>query len=426
MMRTFSGLWPTDPTRDLCAAARRSVPRRPATSIILQTLFPHNVTGSGFSAAAIALILAGSLVAAPQSGGDAARTQTESLSRRVAERMRVLQAEADRLASQSRTLLGDLRKLEIERDLQQTRAQQAAADATAAEASLAQTSARLTALEQERIEQLPDVSSRLVELYKQGRGGYARLLLSVRDLRDLGRAMRAVSSLISMNQARVAEHQRIIQALQTERRTLEEKTATLKRLRVDAQHARDAADHAVAARTQLITEIDSRRDLNAQLVGELGVAQHQLETAVATLRSGRQVAPVAVPLRAFRGALEWPVIGRVKSRFGQTSGRAPGAVTDGIEIEVPEGTPVHAVHGGTVAFADTFSGYGTLVIVDHGNNQFSLYGYLASTSVPPDRRVEAGEELGRAGLAPAGGAGLYLELRVDGRSVDPLQWLKSR
>jgi murein hydrolase activator len=101
-----------------------------------------------------------------------------------------------------------------------------------------------------------------------------------------------------------------------------------------------------------------------------------------------------------------------------------GGVKNGIEIAVDEGSPVRAVHPGTVGFAGVFPGYGTLVIVDHGAEHYSLYGYLAETRVERGQQVAAGDELGRAGFAPAGGAALYFEVRIDGDPVDPVQWLK--
>jgi septal ring factor EnvC (AmiA/AmiB activator) len=87
---------------------------------------------------------------------------------------------------------------------------------------------------------------------------------------------------------------------------------------------------------------------------------------------------------------------------------------------------VLAVHGGTVAYAEPFTGFGNLVILDHGGNHYSLYGYLASIGVSRDQRIEAGAELGRVGTAPAGPPALYFEIRVDGRSVDPVEWLEDR
>ena len=95
-----------------------------------------------------------------------------------------------------------------------------------------------------------------------------------------------------------------------------------------------------------------------------------------------------------------------------------------MEIATPEGTPVRAIHGGTVGYAEGYTGLGTLVILDHGGNNYSLYGYLLSLSVQRGEVVEAGAELGRVGPSPAGPPQLYFELRIDGRSVDPVQWLK--
>ena len=112
--------------------------------------------------------------------------------------------------------------------------------------------------------------------------------------------------------------------------------------------------------------------------------------------------------------------------FTAGSNRPAGAVRNGIEIGAMDGAPVTAVHPGTVDYADQFSGFGNLVIVDHGGNYFSLYGYLGSIAVTSGEHVDAGMELGRVGTAPTGGAALYFEMRVDGRSVDPIQWLKPR
>ena len=85
------------------------------------------------------------------------------------------------------------------------------------------------------------------------------------------------------------------------------------------------------------------------------------------------------------------------------------------------------MHEGTVAFAESFAGLGPLVILDHGDRAYTLYGYLATIGVTKGTRVEAGAIVGTAGRAPATGApALYFEVRVDGRATDPLQWLKPR
>jgi septal ring factor EnvC (AmiA/AmiB activator) len=125
--------------------------------------------------------------------------------------------------------------------------------------------------------------------------------------------------------------------------------------------------------------------------------------------------------------LDWPVVGPLRTRFGAPVGASGSeASRNGIEIAAPAGTPVAAVHGGTVGFAGAFVGFGNLVILDHGSNTYSLYGYLGSASVEQGQTVQGGTELGRVGSAPAGPTALYFEMRVDGRSVDPLQWLRAR
>ena len=354
------------------------------------------------------------------------KAATEAAAKRVAERMRALQAEADRLANEARTVVGDLRKLEIERDLASERAKQAQAQVASAEGELKAVNDRLTELEQQRVAALPDLRGRFVEMYKRGQGSYARMFAGMRDLREFGRATRAVASLAHINQQRIEEHRRTIDALRKERESVQQKTRDLQARRAEADRARNAAERALNARTALVADIDRRRDLNAQLAGELLVAQQKLESAVKAVSAGQPAEAVAVPIAPFRGALEWPVAGTLSARFGQSDQARGGNVRNGIEIAAPEDTPVHAVHPGVIGYADAFTGYGTLVILDHGANHYTLYGYLSSTSVERGQRVEAGQELGRVGFAPAGAAALYFEVRVDGRSVDPVQWLKRR
>jgi murein hydrolase activator len=342
------------------------------------------------------------------------RPAADAMTRRVNERIRTLQAEADRLASQSRTLLGDLRQLELQRDIAAEKVKTADAAVASAQLALQQTTERLNMLEQQRESQLPDLKVRLVDIYKRGRGGYARMLLDVRGVREFARAMRAVAALTTINEQKIAEHRRTLAELRQQRDAMVQRTHELEAAAGDADRASLAARRAVAAREALITEIDQRRDLNAQLAGELNVAAQRLQEQLANAVAGRPVEPVIVPLASFRGALDWPVAGRfIRGR-------------NGIEISVPEGTAATAVHPGTVDYADAFTGFGNLVIVDHGGNDFSLYGYLGSVEVARGDHVDAGTEVGRVGTAPAGPAALYFELRIDGRSVDPVQWLKPR
>ena len=106
--------------------------------------------------------------------------------------------------------------------------------------------------------------------------------------------------------------------------------------------------------------------------------------------------------------------------LGCRTERAGPPVRNGIELSLAEGHAVHAVHEGTVAFADLFTGYGTVVILQHEDDTYTVYGHLGSATVHKGDRIEAGHTVGLAGRNPS----LYFELRVDGKAVDPLQWLK--
>ena len=79
-----------------------------------------------------------------------------------------------------------------------------------------------------------------------------------------------------------------------------------------------------------------------------------------------------------------------------------------------------------MAYAEPFTGFGNLVIIDHGGQAYSLYGYLDSVAVTRGARVARGQAVGEVGHTPAGKPGLYFELRIDGKAVDPVQWLKKR
>src|SRR5205085_142451 len=121
----------------------------------------------------------------------------------------------------------------------------------------------------------------------------------------------------------------------------------------------------------------------------------RLQTSLAGLPSTAGNLPIA----PFKGDLEWPVAGTIGQRFGSAiAGRPPLA---GVEIESTQGAVVRAVHDGIVAYADAFTGYGRLVIVDHGNQTFTLYGNLADISTTKGASIERGGLVGTVGLGDA-------------------------
>ena len=379
-------------------------------------------------------LLGGTLVWQPglaarggQQPPSAERQRVERLSQRAMDRVRALQTEADELASRERTLLGEIRRLEIDRQIRTEELGVIDGDLAETTGQLEDTATRISDLEREADAQRPLVEARLVALYKMGTPRYTRLLLGAGDLRALGRNYRLIGSLARRDRKQFDDLRETVTNLQVSRSTLEARQVEVAALQ---EAARRALDRTIASQTALVEEIDTRRDLTTQLAGELEAAREQLEAPLAELGAGGSpgATTLALPLRPFRGQIEPPVPGEVTVPFGAPRPTEFGTTIagGGIELAATPGESVYAIHEGEVVSVGTFEGLGTLVIVSHGDQAFSLYGYLASLAVHEGGQVDERAELGTAGVSPTGDATVYFELRIDGRPVDPVEWLKQK
>ncbi len=130
---------------------------------------------------------------------------------------------------------------------------------------------------------------------------------------------------------------------------------------------------------------------------------------------------------ALRGKLDYPVRGAVMGGFGKT--RHPEFSAElfrkGIDIEAPLGEEVRAVEGGKVVFADRFSGYGKMMIVDHGRRYYTVYAHLADLFKKAGEPVRRGEPIALVGDSDSlAGSRLYFEIRRDGKPLDPAPWFR--
>lgn len=124
---------------------------------------------------------------------------------------------------------------------------------------------------------------------------------------------------------------------------------------------------------------------------------------------------------ALPGGVVPPLGGKVVTRFGKQRDPTFDVTIEnrGVEIEAPSAAPVKSVGKGEVAFAGNVSGFGNVLIVQHGGGLFSVYGKLDTFSVRQGEAVGKGQTLGRLPESPAGKSVLYLELRAGGTAVDP-------
>lgn len=123
------------------------------------------------------------------------------------------------------------------------------------------------------------------------------------------------------------------------------------------------------------------------------------------------------------GGLGWPVSGALLAGYGGTM--PDGRSSDGLLIGASAGSSVKAVADGQVVYAEWMTGYGLLLIVDHGNGYMSLYAHNDALLKDVGATVKRGESVGTVGNS--GGQGrpaLYFELRRNGQPVDPTTWLR--
>jgi murein DD-endopeptidase MepM/ murein hydrolase activator NlpD len=149
------------------------------------------------------------------------------------------------------------------------------------------------------------------------------------------------------------------------------------------------------------------------------------------LRSADAMLLLSSPARRFRAVASipnlWPVDGRLIGSFGPRQDPFSGEgqeIHKGVDISGEVGTPVHVTADGIVRFADMFSGYGRLVIVDHGGGIETWYGHMSKMYVHAGQEVRRAELIGAVGMSGRVTAPhLHYEVHVNGRPMNPYPYL---
>jgi murein hydrolase activator len=219
-----------------------------------------------------------------------------------------------------------------------------------------------------------------------------------------------------------------------------EKATALASVETRARSERDTLRANAAERKQVLARVGDqvrkgRTDLATAQTNEARLARLVEELARAVRPPPRpgaarpDPAPGAPAIGAFgglKGRLRPPVQGELLGRFGAQQ-QAASPSPKGIFVRAPAGAGVQAVAGGRVVFADWMRGYGNLLIVDHGDDYLSIYGNNEAVLKRVGDAVHAGDVVATVGTSGGNeSAGLYFELRHQGRAFDPVPWLQSR
>lgn len=268
---------------------------------------------------------------------------------------------------------------------------------------------------------------RLVALYRMGGLSYLRLFLSIDDRRDPIEAISMLSYLVSRDARAVSHFQDSKRQLTVRYAELADRQKRLREIEKVVDERRRAVAAAREQKARMLASLSVEESGSQQQLAELEEKARRLERLITTL--SRQTAPGITPtdIRPLQGALPWPVAGKIVEKFGRQRNAKFSTVTtnNGVKIAAAAGTPVQAVFGGTVLFTQWFKGYGNLIIVDHGNRVFSLYGNVKAPAVAIGDRVSSGQTIAGVGEGDEAQSGfLYFEIRNDNRPQDPQKWLR--
>ncbi len=353
---------------------------------------------------------------------------------------------------------GLLAELEtIDRRLTEKRRQVANLDARIqkAQSDIAGLQGDIGRLQGQQTGQEEALGRRLRALYKlQVQGGVLPLLFSGDDPLVQATQLRHLTTLATVDARLIREYRVTSEGLAERKARLEARQRELGALRAEAEAERAEADREAAKRLSLLARVKDERAYHDRMVGELSEASRRLEAFIRDLQEKqrrlaeekqRRLAKVPPPARsrpappadgvpgtgfgALRGRLLWPAQGRVVGEYGAQIHPRFGTKTfrNGIDIDVAEGTNIVAVYGGQVLYTGWFRGYGNLIIVDHGGNYYTLYAHAAEVKVREGDEVKQGQTIGTVGdTGSLQGARLYFEVRHEGKSQDPAQWLQPR
>jgi septal ring factor EnvC (AmiA/AmiB activator) len=273
--------------------------------------------------------------------------------------------------------------------------------------------------------------------YIAGDGERLRLLLNQGDPAAVSRLLAYHDYFQRVRLTRIDRVSASLEALAVTEAGIRDTARTLENDRETRREELSTLETRREERRQLVAAIETELRAADQTLSSLQEDENRLQTLLESLRRAlietpssppRQAAKNAgKPFASLKGRLPWPAEGPVAQRFGSPREGSIGLVWRGVLIGAAEGREVRNVHAGRVVFAGWMRGYGLLTIVDHGNGYMTLYGHNQSLHRNVGDWVDGGAVIARVG--DSGGraqAGLYFEIRHQGKPLNPAQWCSSK
>ena len=277
------------------------------------------------------------------------------------------------------------------------------------------------------------IAKRLVALYKLNWLGKFHVLASAESLQELLQRKTAIERILAYDE-------RVIKALRDNRQNLASVRSRLEAHRNEKRRRADEYQKQIeqiaaerSQRAKLLAHVRKEKSVQLAAVESLKQAARDLDEKIKKLGVGSTSAAAqeytaAEPFQAYKGLLKMPVKGKIVSLFGKFKNTSYQVVNfrSGIEIQTDRGEPIAAVYAGKILYADWFKGYGNMIIIDHGENYYTVYAHIEETFKSTGDTVEAGEVIATVGDSGSiSGPKLYFEVRHHGKPLDPMQWLET-
>lgn len=364
------------------------------------------------------------------------RQELEEIRRQAQEK----RAAAGKLKGQESHALGALHRTERELNLTRRRLRALQQRHQTLDQQLEVTRANLDRSVQTLAQQRGRLAQRLRRMYEYGPARELEYLLSTRSFADLMERW----DFLQM----VAEQDRLLlESVRAEKQQVEDNQQALEGhlrdvSRTEKRATKESAKLASlqAQRAGTVKQIQTQREAYEQAAAELERTARAIQGLLADLErrrreetakartEGRNPQPYSGDFARGEGALDWPARGTVIGHFGLEAHPRFGTQirNDGIDIAVPVGTPVHAVAKGRVDFAnDDYEGMGGMVVLNHGDGYYTLYGHLSDVEVHSGQEVLPGQEIGRSGeTGSLKGPVLHFEVRKGSAALNPEGWLR--